>query len=144
MAPVSVTRGPTDTSDFFFDNPTHIGNALTPGCQVRKSLFFAPSLAKTWGNPRTGLHVQDQLLTNLRGLGGFTSPNTLDRLQLIEKWSNAAGGAFRFHLAVVVRDEMIDPDKFGETLALNRGLDGRIFASESDAVTWLNSKHVRR
>ena len=46
-------------------------------------------------------------------------------------------------LAMVVRPEMMDPEKFEVTVATNRGLDGNVFDSEKDALAWLLDPAVR-
>jgi len=40
---------------------------------------------------------------------------------------------------VVVRAEMIDPEKFGILVARNAGLDANVFADEAEALSWLKS-----
>jgi len=40
-------------------------------------------------------------------------------------------------VAMVLRPEMMDPDKFEATVARNRGLVGDVFDSEKDALAWL-------
>jgi hypothetical protein len=77
-----------------------------------------------------------ELLVDTSSLTGFDSPSISQRILFIEKWMRAAGG--RVRLALVARPEMIDPQKFGVTAALNRGLIADVFVSEADAVTWLD------
>jgi hypothetical protein len=38
---------------------------------------------------------------------------------------------------LVVNQEMIDPDRFGVTVAMNRGLNGNVFSTEEEAIAWL-------
>ena len=40
-------------------------------------------------------------------------------------------------VALVARSELIDPQKFGATVARNRGFHADVFVSEDLAVTWL-------
>jgi preprotein translocase subunit YajC len=40
---------------------------------------------------------------------------------------------------MVARAEMIDPKKFGVTVAANSGLVGDVFESEEKALAWLRS-----
>jgi hypothetical protein len=77
------------------------------------------------------------LLVNLTSLTGFESPNLFQRFALIEKWVVAAGGVVR--LAMVVRPELIDPGRFGVTVAANRGLVCDVFVSEEKAEIWLDA-----
>ena len=81
-------------------------------------------------------HVR-KLLVVTSGLTGFKSPDTFDRYYLIHELVKASGGAVR--LAVVARPEMIDPQKFGVTVAANSGLTADIFASEDEALEWLQT-----
>ncbi len=78
-----------------------------------------------------------ELMTNATSLTGFESPSIAQRFIFVEKWASAAGGVVR--LAMVVRPEMIDPEKFGVTVGANRGLIGDVFVSEAEAVAWLDS-----
>ena len=41
---------------------------------------------------------------------------------------------------MVARAEMIDPNKFGVTVAANRGLVSNIFTTETEARAWLNAR----
>jgi hypothetical protein len=79
-----------------------------------------------------------ELLANISALTGFAPPETSERYFLIEKWAAAAGG--RVRLVVVARAEVIDPHKFGVTVAANRGLIGNIFVTEAEALAWLDGK----
>ncbi len=76
-----------------------------------------------------------RLLINCTGLTGFGSPKTLDRFQMAEQWARA--GQSMVKLSVVAAAELIDPEKFGMTVARNRGLLGNIFSDEAEALAWL-------
>jgi hypothetical protein len=41
---------------------------------------------------------------------------------------------------MVARAEMIDPEKFGVTVAANRGLVSNIFTTELEARAWLHAR----
>jgi hypothetical protein len=43
-------------------------------------------------------------------------------------------------LAVVVKPQLLDPKKFGETFAQSIGLQARAFATVAEAVAWLDSR----
>jgi hypothetical protein len=45
---------------------------------------------------------------------------------------------------MVARAEMIDPEKFGVTVAAMRGLASNIFATEAEARAWLTDIRRRR
>jgi hypothetical protein len=78
-----------------------------------------------------------QLLVNATALVGFDSPSLSERYFLAEEWAYAADGTL--HVALVVHPEMIDPKKFGVTVARNRGMVADVFAVEVEAVAWLDS-----
>jgi hypothetical protein len=77
------------------------------------------------------------LLVNICGLCGLPTPDTFQRFFAVVAWAAAASGMLR--LVVVARQEMIDPAKFGVTVAANRGLESNIFTTEAEAVAWLDS-----
>ncbi|HEV8592587.1 MAG TPA: hypothetical protein VGQ55_10825 [Pyrinomonadaceae bacterium] len=78
------------------------------------------------------------LLLDIRGLSGFGPPSVFDRFSFSRQWAESGAG----HVAVeaIARVEMIDPDKIGVTMAMNRGLESDVFTSESEAVEWLLEK----
>jgi hypothetical protein len=77
------------------------------------------------------------LLVDVTGLTGFPSPDSLQRFTAAVEWATEAHGSVR--LAMVARAEMIDPSRFGVTVAANRGLVSNIFATEVEARAWLNA-----
>jgi hypothetical protein len=81
-------------------------------------------------------HGVRELIVNVCDLTGFESPSITQRYFFVEKWAIVAGASVR--LAMVVRTEMINPQKFGVTVAVNRGLDANVFESEAEAVDWLD------
>ena len=66
---------------------------------------------------------------------GHKSPGTLERFNVAQAFAAAAQSQVK--LAMVVRTEMMDPDKFEVTVAKNRGLTGNVFDSEKEALAWL-------
>ena len=82
------------------------------------------------------VHGIKELVVNASSLTGFKSPSLSKRYFMVEKWARVNDGAVR--LAMVVRPEMIDPQKFGVTVAVNRRLTGDLFESEVAAVAWLD------
>ena len=68
---------------------------------------------------------------------GFESPSLSERYFLVEKWARTASGAVR--VAMVMRPEMIDPQKFGVTVAFNRRLIADVFVTKASAIAWLDS-----
>lgn len=77
------------------------------------------------------------LLVVTSDLTGFEPPSIFDRYDFVRKWARVAGGAVR--VAMVARPEMIDPRKFGVTVAANHGLIADVFESEDEALAWLLS-----
>ena len=76
-----------------------------------------------------------RLLVDASNLSGFEPPTVVDRFYIIREWAEVARGFAG--LALVVKAEMIDPQKFGVTVGLNAGLNSNVFASESEAIAWL-------
>src|SRR5688572_14911497 len=75
-----------------------------------------------------------RLLVDTIKLRGFPHPTTTERYFMAEKWASQSRG---LRLAVVARPEIIDPLRFGVTVARNRGLFTNVFTSEPDAIEWL-------
>jgi hypothetical protein len=75
------------------------------------------------------------LLIDTTGWTGHKSPDTVERYYVAKAFAEAA--LCKVKLAMVVRPEMMDPDKFEVTVAKNRGLVGNVFDSEKDALAWL-------
>jgi hypothetical protein len=79
-----------------------------------------------------------ELLVNATGLTGFESPSLSERYFIVENWARVARGAVR--VAMVLRPEYIDPQKFGVTVAFNRRLVADVFELEGPALAWLGSR----
>lgn len=78
-----------------------------------------------------------RLLIDSTGLTGFDPPTTLERFTLGGQIARAAQGSVK--VALVVPAVMIDPKKFGLTVARNRGMVGDVFTSEAEALEWLQA-----
>ncbi|MDB6129400.1 MAG: hypothetical protein JWM04_507 [Verrucomicrobiales bacterium] len=76
-----------------------------------------------------------KLLVNTSELTGFPTPTVTDRYLFVHAWAKAAQGAVR--IAMVAREEMIDPQKFGVMVAANIGLTTEVFTNENGAFEWL-------
>ncbi|HEX8913108.1 MAG TPA: hypothetical protein VF796_12180 [Humisphaera sp.] len=83
----------------------------------------------------------DDVLVDTTGLTGFAPPGTVERYLAVTQWAHEARG--RLRLAIVARRDMIDPQKFGVTVAANRGLVSDIFDTEADARAWLDAWRTR-
>ena len=76
-----------------------------------------------------------KLLINCTELVGFPSPTLPQRYFLVRGWAQTAQG--RVQVAMVARAGMIDPEKFGITVARNAGLLAQVYPTEPEAVAWL-------
>lgn len=79
-----------------------------------------------------------ELMVNGILVTGFEPPTLSERYFLVEKWALTARGAVR--VAMVLRPEMIDPEKFGVTVAFNRRLIADVFVEEEAALAWLDRR----
>ena len=77
----------------------------------------------------------ENLMVVTLGLTGFQPPNVIERYYFISEWAKASG--YAVHVAVVTYPEMIDPKKFGVTVAANIGFVSDVFTSEEQALAWL-------
>jgi hypothetical protein len=77
-----------------------------------------------------------KLLVDISGLG-FPSPDLAARYFCSREWARAASKELR--LALVARPAVIDPERFGVTVARNSGLVADVFLSEEEALAWLKS-----
>lgn len=82
-----------------------------------------------------------ELLVDTTMLIGFPSPNTFQRFLAVVDWAEEARGGLC--LAMVARAEMIDPRKFGVTVAANRGLASNIFTTDVEARAWLDARGAK-
>src|SRR5215510_711649 len=80
-------------------------------------------------------HRIGKLLVNTSNLTGYEPPDLATRYFYVHDWARAAARHVR--IALVARPEMIDPQKFGITVAANLGFIAEVFTSEEDALKWL-------
>ena len=77
------------------------------------------------------------ILIDIRVLGG-EPPSTMQRFTLGEAVPRLQlEHSSRICLVLVGDEPMIDPERFGETVAVNRGATGKAFTDIDEAVTWL-------
>lgn len=76
-----------------------------------------------------------RLLIDTTKLTGFPPPVTAERFSMGERLARDARAAVK--VAMVARPELLDPSRFGMTVARNRGLFSNAFSSESEAWKWL-------
>jgi len=88
---------------------------------------------------QTIAYVRDQripkLLFNAKSLVGFRPPSLPTRYFTMRRW--ASTGQSLVQVAIVIHAEMIDPEKFGVTVARNSGLNADVFSQETEALAWL-------
>jgi len=82
------------------------------------------------------------LVVNILGLTGFEPLKVVDRYSMATKWVASAGAALR--VAWVMKPELIDSQKIGVVIGQNRGASGDVFATEVDALTWLDASPAPR
>lgn len=80
-------------------------------------------------------HRIPKLLINCTNLIGFPSPTLPQRYFMVRGWAKTAQSSVQ--VAMVVRPEMIDPEKFGITVAHNAGLKADVYPTEPEALAWL-------
>jgi hypothetical protein len=66
---------------------------------------------------------------------GHQNPTTFERFNWADAFATAS--LAKVKLAMVVRSEFMDPERFEVTVARNRGLFGNVFDSEKAALEWL-------
>jgi len=76
-----------------------------------------------------------KLFINAKGLVGFPSPSLPARYFFCRRW--AATARSQVQMALVIRPEMIDPEKFGVLVAQNAGMNADVFTEETEALDWL-------
>ena len=75
------------------------------------------------------------LMADVSNLTGFEPPSMLKRYFFAHDLARAAKGVVR--VAFVTKPEMIDPQKFGSTVAANIGFIDNSFTTEDEALVWL-------
>ena len=88
-------------------------------------------------------HKLQKVLVDCRRLAG--EPTTIERffhatfaVREMERFAGA--GVFRgTRFAYVGHEPLIDRNRFGETVAVNRGLNVKVSLSEQDALQWLEA-----
>ena len=109
--------------------------------------FFRPSLCLTLDDTieliaEALAHARQQglrqLVVDTRKITGHGPPNTFQRYFLMNRWLEAADG--QVELALIVRPEMMDPQRFGIQVAENRGFVTDAFLTEAEAIAWLDGR----
>lgn len=79
----------------------------------------------------------DRLLVDATHVDGVDPPSIPARHEMVRQWARAAQGWVR--LALVVRPELIDREKFAVVAARNFGFVTEVFEAEADAFAWLQA-----
>jgi hypothetical protein len=63
---------------------------------------------------------------------------TMDRFKIGEEFAKLQHSLpFVARVAVVGNEPLVDPNRFGETVAVNRGASGKVFTDMEEATRWL-------
>lgn len=76
-----------------------------------------------------------RLMVVLTEVTGYPPPKLTARYRIVREWARASAGKVR--VAMVSRVEMIDPNRFGVTVATNAGMVSNVFVDEREALEWL-------
>ncbi len=77
------------------------------------------------------------VVINTLGFSGFNRPGIFDRHEFALRVAAGSRGALL--VAFVVRADLIDYQKIAMLMTRNRGLVSEVFASEREALCWLDS-----
>lgn len=80
-------------------------------------------------------HRIHNLLVDISRLGAVDPPNVATRYFIIREWADVSRGMVR--VALVAEASLLDPEKFSTLVAANLGFSYDSFASEPEAVAWL-------
>lgn len=87
---------------------------------------------------------QDALLVDIRAVIG-REPTMAERFDQAMRVAEAqAARKPRIRAALVGHEPMVDPERFGETVAINRGAEVRVFTDEAQAEAWLVARRPAR
>lgn len=78
------------------------------------------------------------IVVNTTGLTGYTLDGIFSRYAYATMVAQNAGSKLR--VASILPPEIIDPTKIGVIMARNRGADSEVFASEAEALNWLDAR----
>lgn len=88
-----------------------------------------------------GVH---KLLIDTTKWTGHSKPDALERYTVAEAFAKAASSTEKLRICMIVRPELMDPNKFEVIVATNRGMIGNVFDSEKDALGWLLDPNTGR
>jgi len=83
-----------------------------------------------------------KILVDVRGLAG--NPSVSDRYDVgMFIATRCAERHFDIRIALVGKEPLVDPERFGELVARNRFAKGRVFSETHEALTWLSEARER-
>ena len=83
---------------------------------------------------------RDRVLIDATGIEGVP-PTTMERYEMGARAAQFfMKQAQRIRIAVVGKEPFVDPNRFAETVAANRGANGRVFTDVLEAVAWLEKE----
>ena len=83
-----------------------------------------------------------KLLVDITAISGFAPPTLAARHEFVADWARA--GRSHVRLAMVVRPEFMDPDRFCVICAANLGMAYNLFDDEQRARAWLSIDSISR
>jgi hypothetical protein len=108
-------------------------------CRPSGSVTFEQGLELMSGAVRWARQEQlPDILIDIRGLTLVGPLTTFMRYELGRRLAEVSGGVVR--VAIVANASLIDPQKIGALVAQNRGMNADVFASETDAIKWLEAR----
>lgn len=81
-----------------------------------------------------------RLLADSRRLVGFPPPMIHERYWFAKEWAHASRGGVI--VALVAREELLDPHRFGVLVAKNNGMASFASADEKEALDWLLAQKI--
>ena len=112
----------------------HIANGYAIYRPVGDLTLQAAAAAVTQAIELCHRHQVKRLLVDGTALTGVQSLSMIDRYEIVTQWATVAKG---IKIAFATHPEMLEPTKFGITVAANRGFQINGFTSEAEALAWL-------
>ncbi len=79
-----------------------------------------------------------RLLIDATQLGGFPSPTVADRYWIARDFAFEAKALVTVSFAL--QPDLLDPERFGVTVAMNLGMKTNAFSAKSEALAWLHDQ----
>jgi hypothetical protein len=82
-----------------------------------------------------------RLLIDSTRLGGFASPNLAERYWIARAFAEEA--QTHVIVAFTLQSDLLDPERFGVTVATNLGMRTNAFSTKSEALVWLQAQPIQ-